>query len=200
MLRPARRAGEERRQLISRFLRNSQFNWLLHGIALHAMTSGHASATRPFMSDPASPACQLRVYSESADRAVAFARQQRFEIGRPHTFDEKYEGVTALETFAGALVADIINGLLLRARQRRLEIERIEGVVKIWLGNALTFLEVVGEEGEPSIESVAVQLYVSTLETEAAVGTLMRETLARSPLYLTLCKAAAVTVNFQVAI
>lgn len=152
------------------------------------------------MSEPTPPACQLRVHSENADKATAYARQQRLEIGRPHTFDEKYEGITALEAFAGALMADIINGLQLRARQRRIAIERIEGVVKVWLKNALTFLAVVGEEGDPSIESVTVQLYVSTLQTEMAVGALLEETLSRSPLYLTLCKAATVKVNFQVAI
>lgn len=152
------------------------------------------------MSDSNPPACQLRVHSESADRATAFVRQQRLEIGRPLSFDEKYEGITAIEAFAGALMADIINGLQLRAKERRIEIERVEGVVKIWLKNALTFLPVVGEEGDPSVESASVQLYVSTLAPEEAVRSLLEETLARAPIYLTLRKAATVSVNFQVVI
>ncbi len=152
------------------------------------------------MSEPTPPACQLRVHSDHTEKATAYVRKQRLEIGRPHTFDEKYEAITALEAFAGALAADIINGLHLRARQRRIAIERIEGVVKVWLRNALTFLAVVGEEGDPSIETVTVQLYVSSPETEELVRSLLDETLRRSPLHLTLCKAAKVTVNFQVTI
>jgi len=152
------------------------------------------------MSEPAPLTCQLRVASTNDDSIAAYVRRHRLEIGQPLTFDEKYLGVTALETFAGAFAADIINGLRRRAKKRRLEVGEVEGVVKVWLENPLAFLEVVGETGTPSICLLRLQLYISTAEPEASVRVLLAETLARSPLYLTLSKAAKVEVNFQLAI
>jgi hypothetical protein len=152
------------------------------------------------MSQPATPTCQLRVASQSRDSLVAYVRRQRFEIGSPLTFDESYSGISALEMFAGAFAADVMNGLRLRAGKRRVEIRQLEGMVKVWLVNPLAFLEVVGEEGDASIETLRLQIYVSTLEEEAVVKQLLEETLARSPLYLTLAKCAQVQVDFEIAI
>ncbi len=152
------------------------------------------------MTQPAAPACQLRVASTAGDKVAAYVRGERFEIGAALTFDEKYRGVSALEALAGALAADVVNGLRLRARQRRLELGEIEGVVKLWLVNPLTFLEVLGEAGDPAIERLHLQLYLSTLEPESAIRELLDYTLTRSPLYLTLLKAAKVEVAFAIAI
>jgi hypothetical protein len=148
----------------------------------------------------APPTCQLRIASTGTDLVTAYARRQRCEIGRPVTFDEQYSSITALETFASAFAADVMNGLRLRAKNKRVEILRIEAVVKVWLTNPLTFLEVVGESGDASIHRLGLHLYVSTLEPEEVVRGLLQKTLACSPLYLTLCKAAEVKVDFEVAI
>jgi hypothetical protein len=152
------------------------------------------------MNEPAPPTCQLRLAATSQDCVSAFIRQGQVEIGRPLTFDERYSGVTALEAFAGAFAADVINGLRLRAKNKRVEILQIEALVKVWLRNPLTFLEVVGESGDPSIQSLRLQLYVSTVESEEVVRALLDKTLERSPLFLTLCKAAEVQVNLELAI
>jgi hypothetical protein len=148
----------------------------------------------------AAPTCQLRIASTGVELVTAYARRHRWEIGRPITFDEQYSGITALEAFAGAFAADIINGLRLRAKTQRVEILQVEAVVKLWLGNPLTFLEVVGEGGDASIESLRLHLYVSTVDPEEAVRELLKKTMACSPLYLTVSKAARVHVDFEVAI
>ena len=148
----------------------------------------------------APPTCQLRIASTSTDLVTAYVRRQRWEIGRPITFDEQYSSITALEAFASAFAADIMNGLRLRAKNKRVEILQLEAVVKVWLRNPLTFLEVVGEDGDASIQSLRLQLYVSTVEPEEKVRELLQKTLACSPLYLTLAKAAEVQVDFEIAI
>jgi hypothetical protein len=148
----------------------------------------------------ASPTCQLRIASTSADLVTAYARRQRWEIGRPVTFDEQYSGITALEAFAGAFGADVMNGVRLRAAKKRLEILKLEAVVKVWLTNPLTFLEVVGESGDASIRSLQLHLYVSTLEPEEVVRGLLQKSLACSPLYLTLSKVAEVKIDLEIAI
>jgi hypothetical protein len=152
------------------------------------------------MNESAQPNCQLRVASKEDESIIAYVRHQRLEIGQALSFDEKYPGITALEAFASAFAADIVNGMRHRARKQRLEISQVEGVVKVWLENPLSFLEVVGEEGTPAIQAIRLRLYVSTLETEGSIKALLDQTLVRSPLYLTLSKAAEVHVDFEVAI
>ena len=148
----------------------------------------------------AAPTCQLRIASTGAESVTAYARRHRWELGRPITFDEQYPSITALEAFSAAFAADIINGLRLRAKNQRVEIAQIEAVVKVWLRNPLTFLEVVGEGGDASIESLRLQLYVSTVDPEDVVRELLKKTMGCSPLYLTVSKAAQVHVDFEVAI
>src|SRR5215471_12593574 len=148
------------------------------------------------MTDPDPPVCQLRVASARPGVMAAYVRHQQFELGLPLSFDEKYERISALEAFGGAFAADIINGLRIRAGKRRYDLSQIEGVVKVWLVNPLSFLQVIGEQGNAAIECLRLQLFVSTLESEAVVRELLKETLASSPLYLTLTKAAKVEVDF----
>jgi hypothetical protein len=148
----------------------------------------------------APPTCQLRVASTGADLVTTYARRQRWEIGRPITFDEQYASITALEAFAGAFAADIMNGFRLRAANKRIEILQIEGLMKVWLTNPLTFLEVVGESGDASIRMLHLHLYISTVEPEEAVLGVLQKTLACSPLYLTLSKAAEVKIDLEIAI
>lgn len=152
------------------------------------------------MNHPAAPACQLRVAATASDKVAAFIRGERFEIGAPLTFDDKYPGISALEALAAALAADVVNGLRLRASRRRLEVAEAEAIIKVWLVNPLSFLEVVGETGDPAIERIHLQLYLSTIEPESAIRELLKQTLARSPLYLTLSKAARLEVELAIAI
>ena len=148
----------------------------------------------------AAPTCQLRIASTGAESVTAYARRHRWEIGRPLSFDEQYPGITALEAFASAFAADIINGIRLKAKAQRVEILQIEAVVKLWLRNPLTFLEVVGEGGDASIESLRLHLYISTVDPEEVLRELLKKTMACSPLYLTLAKAAQVHIDFEIAI
>ena len=152
------------------------------------------------MSETRVPSCQLRIATTSADLVTAYARRQSWEIGAPLTFDEQYSERTALETFASAFAADILNGFRLQAKKQRVEILQMEGLVEVWLTNPLAFLEVVGETGDASIQSLRLRLYISTLEPKDRVQMLLDKTLAHAPLYLTLCRAATVQVDFEIAI
>lgn len=158
------------------------------------------AGARPAFDDRKAPACQIRFAASRKSAGTAYIRQRQLELGDPLSFDENYPGITALEAFGSAVAADIVNGLHLRAGKQRLDIQQIETVVKVWLQNPLAFIDVVGEEGDPRIESVRLDLYVNTLEPEASVRKLLDETLKHSPLHLTLQNAIAFDVNLQIVI
>jgi uncharacterized OsmC-like protein len=138
----------------------------------------------------------VRVGTSGKDRATAFARKHRFEVGPAVQFDADYERVTALEYVLGAVGADLAVGLDRLARQRRVPIDGVEAVVKAELDDPAAALGVVGAEGHPGLGRLSVKLFVSTLEDEAKVRAVFDEVVRRSPLARTLGGA----VPFELAI
>ena len=141
-----------------------------------------------------------RVTSRPDGRADVRVRKRSFEVGAPLSFDNAYEGVTAIEQLLGALGADLVNGLIARARKRRVEIDSAEATVEAKLNNPLVYLDVVGESGHTGIEEIAVRVYVSSFAPETDIESLWAEMLERSPLVNTLKKAVKLDLSFKVAI
>ena len=102
----------------------------------------------------------VRVRAIAAGGTTAYARSHAFEVGAALPFDVEGSRVTALEYLLGALGGDLIGGFRTLARQRRLAIDEIEATVDATLDNPLTHLGVVGEEGHPGLERVAIRVHV----------------------------------------
>lgn len=141
-----------------------------------------------------------RVTSRPDGRADVHVRKRSLEVGAPLSFDNAYDGVTAVEQLLGALGADLVNGLLVRARKRRVEIDSAEATVEATLNNPLMYLDVVGEQGTTAIEAISARVYVSTFAPEADIKTLWAEMLERSPLVNTLKGAVKLDLSFKIAI
>ena len=80
----------------------------------------------------------LRVSAMERGQATVYTRQHQFCVGAPVHFDRSYEAVSALEYVLGAMGADVVNGLQMLARKRRVAIERLEAAVMGELNNPLT--------------------------------------------------------------
>jgi uncharacterized OsmC-like protein len=128
----------------------------------------------------------VRVKSTEAARSTVFVRRHQFAVGKPLTFDREDPEVSAMEYLAAAVAADLVGTLRKVARERRVVIDEIEAVVQGDLDNALTFLGVVGEEGEPSLKTLSVKVYAGTSAPEEEVQAVWQAVLARSPLNTTL--------------
>lgn len=134
------------------------------------------------------------------DQAVVFVRKHCYKVGLPLHFDEEYEQIAALEYVLGAVGADLVNGLQALARKRRLSLDHVEAVVQGELNNPLTYLNVVGEQGHPGLERVAIKIYVSSPEPEEQIHQLWGDVLARSPLVRTFQKAVQLELNLQITL
>ena len=108
----------------------------------------------------------VRVRATAAGGTTAYARSHAFEVGAALPFDVEGSRITALEYLLGALGGDLVGGFRIVARQRRLVIDEIEATVDATLDNPLTHLGVVGEEGHPGLERVAIRVHIATLEPE----------------------------------
>jgi hypothetical protein len=141
----------------------------------------------------------LRITATDNEAAHVVVRRHQFAVGRPLSFDAEYQHVTALEYVLGALGAEIVNGLRLSAKRRRIELDEIEAVVDGELDNPLTYLEVVGAEGHPGLTRVVVKVYVASPHDEQTWRTLWDETRERLPLVRTFSGALTLTVELKVA-
>ena len=137
----------------------------------------------------------VRVRSVGRRRAVAYARLHRFEVGAPVEFDPQGDAVSSLEFALGALAADLLNTFTELARRRRIELDGVEAVVGGTLENPLAVLEVVGEQGGPALESVAIKLYVTSPAPPERIDELWRDAQRLSPLTVTLRAAVALELE-----
>lgn len=136
----------------------------------------------------------LRVTAPDPEVARVSAGRRQFAIGRPVEFDETSPRVAAIEFALGAVGGEIVNGLRVFAARRRLAIDAIEALVTGELENGLTYLEVIGEQGQPRIAHVHVKVFVASGDA-AATGALFDQLLDRLPLVCTLRAALHLSVE-----
>jgi hypothetical protein len=128
---------------------------------------------------------RLRITSTESDAARVSARRHQFAVGRPMDFDAESPHLTALEYALGALGAEIVSGLRVFAKRRRIELDQVEAVVDGEVENPLTYLEVVGASGYPGLSGVSIKVYVASPRDEKTLNQLWHETLERLPLVRT---------------
>lgn len=116
----------------------------------------------------------LRVTSTDGRTARVSSGRHQFVVTRPLTFDVEADGLSALEYTLGALGGELVTGLRELGRRRRVNLEALEAVVTGELNNPLTYLEVVGEEGDAALSRVQMKLYVSSSEPAATIEALVR--------------------------
>jgi hypothetical protein len=104
---------------------------------------------------------------------------------------------SAVEYLLGSLAGDLIQGFQAEAVRRSLALHDAELSLGGRLNNVLVHLGVVGEEGHPGLESVSGTLYVSADAEPPAVEDAWHATLARSPVFQTLTRCAAVRIELR---
>jgi hypothetical protein len=136
----------------------------------------------------------LRVTTADPEVARVTIRRHQFEIGRPMELDEASPRISALEYALGAIAGEMVNGLRVFAWRHRVDVDRVEAVVTGELEHGLTYLEVVGETGQPRIARVRLKVFVATAD-EPGVRRLWSELLERLPLFCTMRAAFPIDVE-----
>jgi hypothetical protein len=138
----------------------------------------------------------LRVTAPDAHVARVSAGRRQFSIGRPVEFDEMSPRISAIEYALGAVGGEVVNGLRVFADRRRLALDAVEATVTGDLENGLTYLEVVGEEGQPRIARIHVKVFVAAGD-DAATRALFEHVLDRLPLVGTLRATVPLTIELR---
>ena len=139
----------------------------------------------------------VRVRTEASRAVTVHARNHAFSVGDPLSFRPTDDHPSAIELMLGAFAADLTQTFRALARKRRLPLDALEFSAICTLNNPLIHVGVIGESGHPGLERIEGTLYVSTDAEEEVMTALWQETLQRSPLYTTLCKAATLSLRLQ---
>ena len=137
----------------------------------------------------------LRVTAPGPAIARVSVGRRHFAIGRPVEFDDASPHVAALEYALGAAGGEVVNGLREFARRRRVAVDAIEALVTGELEDGLTYLEVIGERGQPRIRRIAIKVFVASADP-TVTRALFDEMIGRLPLISTLRRAVEVDVEF----
>ena len=140
----------------------------------------------------------VRVERVGENEAKAYTRNHAFVVGEQAGFGETDAYPSAVEYLLGALGGDLIRGLEAQAARRRVAVDALELRLSGRLNNPLTHLGVVGETGHPGLEAIEGTLYVSAEADESALEEMWRAVLERSPLFQTLRRCAAISVELRV--
>jgi hypothetical protein len=128
---------------------------------------------------------RLRVTAAGSGAVRVSTRRHQFTVGKPVDFDVESPEVSALEYALGALAAEIVGGLRVFAKRRRIELHDVEAVIDGQLDHAQAYLEVVGESGRPTLSRVSIKVFVASSHDDASVRRLWMDTVERLPLVQT---------------
>jgi hypothetical protein len=131
---------------------------------------------------------RLRARSTGGMRSTAYCRNFSFAVGQPASFEEKDEHPSAVEVLLGALAGDLATGFFTACARAGLQVDDVEITARAKLVNVLAHLGL--EEGDPSLDSIVLKVFASTLEDEAKVRAVWEDVWRRSPVATTLAKAA----------
>lgn len=139
---------------------------------------------------------RLRARSTGNLRSTAYCRNFSFTVGQPASFEEKDEHPSALEYLLGALAGDLATGLATACSQAGLQVDDVEITVRARLHDVLAHLGLA--EGDPALESVVIKVFASTLDDEILVRKVWDGVWRRSPVAMTLAKAARLDAQLNI--
>jgi TusA-related sulfurtransferase len=139
---------------------------------------------------------RARVRRSAPLAETVYCRNFSFTAGQPASFEEKDAHPSAIEYLIGALGADLVAVFADQCGRAGLAVDDIELTVRARLHNV--FVSLGAEDGDPSLRSLEVKCFASTMEDERAVRAAWEQAAARSPILATLAKAASVETRLSI--
>jgi uncharacterized OsmC-like protein/TusA-related sulfurtransferase len=139
----------------------------------------------------------VRVRSNQGASSKVYCRNHTFAAGQPADFGASVEAPSAVDYLLGALGSCLTAGFQMNASRHGLVVDALEFSVKGKLDNVLYHMQ-IEDTGSPRFSEIGGTFYISSPEEEDKLEEIWRLTLARSPIYQTLCHQ--VKMNIKMAI
>lgn len=139
---------------------------------------------------------RLRARSTGHLRSTAYCRNFSFTVGQPASFEERDKHPSAVEYLLGALAGDLATGFATACAQAGLQLDDVEITARARLKDVLAHLGLA--EGDPSLEAVVIKVFASTMSDEDRVRSVWDDVWRRSPVAMTLAKAARLDAQLSI--
>ncbi|MEZ5083943.1 MAG: OsmC family protein [Bacteroidales bacterium] len=139
---------------------------------------------------------RIRTRSTGHLKSTVYCRNFSFDVGQAASFEEKDTYPSAIEFMMGSLSASLSTSFSTESAKAGLDIDDVEITVRCKLANVLAHLGL--EDGDPSISSISIKCFITSMDDEKKIKELWAETLKRSPLYSTLEKATSITTKINI--
>lgn len=139
----------------------------------------------------------FRATSNTLSSVKIFTNNNSFQIEKQVSFDSEYKHISSLEYFAGSILSSVMLALLEQSKKRDVDIEEIEGVLRLTLKNPLSFIGVKGYDDEPFIEKICITVFLYLELEEKEFTNFCYTSLSKSPLYNTLKRTMDMEVTFK---
>lgn len=139
---------------------------------------------------------RLRIRATGHLKSTVYCRNFSWDSGQPASFEEKDVHPCGVEQLFGALGASLCSGYATECAKSGLEMDDIEITVRGKLNNVLAHLGL--EDGDPSVSSIDVKCFASTMDDAAAAEAAWKRTVALSPVAATLAKGVTLNIKFAV--
>jgi TusA-related sulfurtransferase len=140
---------------------------------------------------------RVRLRSANATEATLLARNFSWKLGQAASFEARDAHPSAVESFVGALLADVANSFTTRCSRLNLLLDEMEATAVLGLHSVNAHLGLA--EGDPSINTIELTLFVSSAAAGAELRATWEETKKRSPLFQTVTKACILQDRFVIA-
>jgi len=139
---------------------------------------------------------RTRTRSTGHLKSTVYCRNFSFDVGQSASFEEKDKYPSALEYLIGALSASLSTSFSTESAKAGLDIDDVEITIRCKLENILAHLGL--EDGDPSISSIDIKCFITSMDDEKKVKEVWEDTLKRSPLFTTLQKSTTLNVKVNV--
>ncbi len=132
----------------------------------------------------------LRARQTDGHQTTVYSRNFSWQSGASIDFDRKSETATSLEQFLGSLLANVIACFSIRCSRLSMVVDDLEATLNATLVNSLAAAGF--ESGDPSIETIALTVYLTTSADDAMVEQAWQAGLQDSPVFQTLIKSCQI--------
>lgn len=139
---------------------------------------------------------RARTRSTGHLKSTVYCRNFSFNVGQAASFEEKDKHPSAVEYLIGALSASLSTAFSTDAAKAGLDIDDVEITIRCKLHNVLAHLGL--EQGDPSISSIDLKCFVTTMEKKQEIITVWEDMLNRSPIYQTLLKSTEIKIKLNI--
>ena len=125
----------------------------------------------------------MRGTKPDLDKVKLYTGRKRFDVDKLVSFDIEDEGYSALSYFMGSILSSVIWTFQNHLKQKKIDLDEIEGVIEADLQNPLRLIPVRGYDQPAQIRNIKVKIYYYADDDEEKLDQMARDCQVDNPIF-----------------